>query len=156
MSYYEKWVAGLIELIVKSELVTRDEIESGNAYGGLRESGSGVNRGPSDGSNCNGYPCEAEHGCAGAVQSRASGYATCNMQSSETHEAAAVRARAIRARSNRDHGVFVFPDTNAHFLGDKPQHVYSVRFAARELWGAQAGEKDAVYVDMWDEYLEPA
>jgi hypothetical protein len=28
MSYYEKWVAGLIELIVKSELVTRDEIES--------------------------------------------------------------------------------------------------------------------------------
>src|SRR5205823_10607924 len=35
----------------------------------------------------------------------------------------------------RDHGVFVFPDTNAHFLGEKPQHVYSVRFAARELWG---------------------
>ena len=28
MSYYEKWVAGLIELIVKSELVTRDEIDS--------------------------------------------------------------------------------------------------------------------------------
>ena len=38
----------------------------------------------------------------------------------------------------RDHGVFVFPDTNAHFLGEKPQHVYSVRFAARELWGEQA------------------
>ena len=69
------------------------------------------------------------------------------------------RPRYARGRFgtiNRDHGVFVLPDTNAHFLGEKPQHVYSVCFAARELWGAQAGEKDSVYVDMWDEYLEPA
>src|SRR5262249_8677778 len=55
-----------------------------------------------------------------------------------------------------DHGVYVFPDTNAHFLGEKPQHVYSVRFAARELWGDQAAPQDSVYVDMWDDYLEPA
>ena len=38
----------------------------------------------------------------------------------------------------RDHGVYVFPDTNAHFQGEKRQHVYSVRFTARELWGEQA------------------
>jgi len=56
----------------------------------------------------------------------------------------------------RDHGVFVFPDTNAHFLGEKPQHVYSVRFAARELWGENAGRRDAVYVDLWDDHLEQA
>ena len=56
----------------------------------------------------------------------------------------------------RDHGVFVFPDTNAEFQGDKPQHVYSVRFAARELWGEQASPRDAVYLDLWDDYLEPA
>ncbi len=54
---------------------------------------------------------------------------------------------------DRDHGVFLFPDTNAHFLGEKPQHVYSVRFAARELWGEQAKPQDTVYVDMWDDYL---
>jgi nitrile hydratase len=50
----------------------------------------------------------------------------------------------------------VFPDTNAHFQGEKPQHVYSVRFAARELWGDQASPRDAVYVDLWDGHLEPA
>jgi nitrile hydratase len=55
-----------------------------------------------------------------------------------------------------DHGVFVFPDTNAHFLGEKPQHVYSVRFAARELWGPEAAAQDGVYVDLWDDHLEPA
>jgi nitrile hydratase len=57
---------------------------------------------------------------------------------------------------DRDHGIFVFPDTNAHFLGEKPQHVYSVRFDARELWGEQASRRDSVYVDMWDDYLAPA
>jgi nitrile hydratase len=34
--------------------------------------------------------------------------------------------------------------------------VYSVRFAARELWGQGASPLDGVYVDLWDEYLEPA
>jgi nitrile hydratase len=65
-------------------------------------------------------------------------------------------ARGKVGMINRDHGVFVFPDTNAHFLGEKPQHVYSVRFAARELWGEQASPQDSVYIDMWEDYLEPA
>ena len=44
----------------------------------------------------------------------------------------------------------------ALFLGEKPQHVYSVRFAARELWGEQASPRDSVDIDMRDNYLEPA
>jgi len=65
-------------------------------------------------------------------------------------------ARGKIGTIERDYGVFVFPDTNAEFLGEKPQHVYSVRFAARELWGEQAKPQDAVYLDLWDDYLEPA
>jgi nitrile hydratase len=57
---------------------------------------------------------------------------------------------------DRDHGVFIFPDTHAAGLGRKPQHVYSVRFAARELWGPDGHARDAVYVDLWDDYLEAA
>ena len=65
-------------------------------------------------------------------------------------------ARAKLGTIERDHGVFVFPDTNAHFLGENPQHVYSVRFAARELWGEQASPRDAVYLNLCDDHLEPA
>jgi nitrile hydratase len=65
-------------------------------------------------------------------------------------------ARGKSGTIHLDHGVYVFPDTNAHFQGEKPQHVYSVRFAARELWGDQASPRDAVYVDLWDGHLEPA
>jgi nitrile hydratase beta subunit len=64
-------------------------------------------------------------------------------------------ARGKVGTIDRDYGVFVFPDTNAHFLGEKPQHVYAVRFSARELWGEQAKPQDTVYVAMWDDYLEP-
>ena len=65
-------------------------------------------------------------------------------------------ARAKSGIIERDHGVFLFPDTNAHFLGEKPQHVYSVRFSARELWGDEATPQDSVYLDLFDDYLELA
>ena len=54
----------------------------------------------------------------------------------------------------RDHGVFAFPDTSAHGKGHKPQHVYSVRFTARELWGGQASDRDCLYIDLWDDYMD--
>ena len=56
----------------------------------------------------------------------------------------------------RDHGVFVFPDTYAAGQGEKPQHVYLVRFSAKELWGADARGNDELLVDVWDDYMEPA
>ena len=73
-----------------------------------------------------------------------------------THTRLPRYARGKIGTIERDYGVFVFPDTNAYFLGEKPQHLYSVRFSARELWGEQAKPQDAVYINMWDDYLEPA
>jgi nitrile hydratase subunit beta len=49
----------------------------------------------------------------------------------------------------------VLPDTNAHFQGENPQHVYSVRFTSRDLWGADA-EPFAVTAELFESYLEPA
>lgn len=56
----------------------------------------------------------------------------------------------------RDHGVFVFPDTSALGQGEQAQHVYSVVFTAREIWGSGAPEKDKIYIDLWDDYMDPA
>ena len=49
----------------------------------------------------------------------------------------------------------VFPDTNAHFRGEDPQYVYTVRFESGELWGADA-EPFAVTIEMFESYLEAA
>ena len=54
----------------------------------------------------------------------------------------------------RDHGVFVYPDTHAAGQGEKPQHVYVVRFSATELWGPQGGANDELLIDVWDDYMD--
>ena len=73
-----------------------------------------------------------------------------------THTRLPRYARGRTGTIHRDYGVFVFPDTNSQFLGEQPQHLYSVRFDARELWGAQAAPRDSVYLDLWDDYLDAA
>jgi nitrile hydratase beta subunit len=65
-------------------------------------------------------------------------------------------ARGKHGTIHRLHGSHIFPDTNAHGLGENPQPLYIVRFEARELWGDSAEPREAVYLDLWDSYLEPA
>lgn len=62
--------------------------------------------------------------------------------------------RGKRGTIEQDYGVFVFPDTHAHALGDKPQHCYSVRFTAIELWGPTASDRDTLRVDVFDDYMD--
>jgi len=57
----------------------------------------------------------------------------------------------------RLHGVHVFPDTNAHGLGESPQWLYNVAFEARELWGESArAPQSNVSIDAFEPYLEAA
>ncbi len=51
------------------------------------------------------------------------------------------------------HGAHVFPDSNALGLGEQAQWLYTVRFSAAELWGADT-TATAVHVDCWESYLE--
>ena len=53
------------------------------------------------------------------------------------------------------HGTHVFPDSNAHDRGENPQPLYNVRFSGQELWGDEAPQHDCVYIDLWEDYLEP-
>jgi len=61
--------------------------------------------------------------------------------------------RGRQGQVHMDHGVYPFPDTIAR-LGPQPQHCYSIRFAATELWGSRANPKDVVYADLFEDYLE--
>lgn len=54
------------------------------------------------------------------------------------------------------HGIFVYPDTNSEWQGENPQHVYTVCFSARDIWGDEAKDGDSLCLDLWEPYLEPA
>ncbi len=58
---------------------------------------------------------------------------------------------------DRIHGAHVFPDTNAHGMGEAPQWLYTVAFDEKELWGDTAPlQRSVVSVDAFEPYLEPA
>jgi nitrile hydratase len=154
ISYYERWLAALAESIAKSGLAARAEIERGAANAGAKRSVPALT---------------ADTALAAAlavprtelsirveprfrVGQRVRG---ANLNT-PTHTRMPRYTRGRLGVVERDRGVFALPDTDVYFGDPKPQHVYLVRFAARELWGPGASARDAVYIDMWQDYLEPA
>jgi nitrile hydratase subunit beta len=53
-------------------------------------------------------------------------------------------------------GAFAVADSLVQGKRSDLQHVYSVRFEGSELWGPDAGPKDAVYIDLYESYVEAA
>jgi nitrile hydratase beta subunit len=153
MSYYERWVAGLVELIEQGGLATRAEIESGVPAAESVKVAPVLTVDKAMALVAKGVP--ATRNVPVTPRFKVGQRVRGRNINPVGHTRLPRYARGKLGVIDRDHGVFVFPDTNAHFLGEKPQHVYSVRFAARELWGDQAAPQDSVYVDMWDDYLEP-
>jgi nitrile hydratase beta subunit len=154
LSYYERWIAGLVELMLKNNLVTRAEIASGRAEDGAAVRTPAFTADKVPAFIAKGVP--ARRDVPAAASFRVGQRVRSRNMNPVGHTRLPRYARGKVGTVDRDHGVFVFPDTNAHFLGEKPQHVYSVRFDARELWGEQASRRDSVYLDMWDDYLTPA
>ena len=154
MSYYEKWLAALVELLVKSSLVTDAEVESGKPAPSSPKAIPPLTADKVFPLVARGQPASRDVALVPRFQLGQ------RVRARNIHPTGHTRlpryTRGKLGTIDRDHGVFVFPDTNAHFLGEKPQHVYSVRFAARELWGPEASPRDSVYLDLWDNYLEPA
>ncbi len=154
MSYYEKWAVRVTEMLLKTGMVSRAEIESGRPEPGSMKANPALTADRVPGVLASGAVASRKLPIAPRFE------AGQNVRARNINPTGHTRlpryARGKLGVIHRDHGVYVFPDTNAHFLGEKPQHVYSVRFAARELWGQDASPRDAVYLDLWDDYLDPA
>ncbi len=153
MSYYERWLVSLTERLAASELVTRSEIETGRAAPGSTEGTLAVSPANAVAAIFR-VPTRRQESVRAQFQ-MGQRVRTRNINP-VTHTRLPRYARGKIGTIERDHGVFAFADTSEYGLGDEPQHVYSVRFSARELWGGQAAPQDAVYLDLYDDYLEAA
>ena len=51
------------------------------------------------------------------------------------------------------HPAEVLPDSTAHDMGERPQHVYCVGYDARTLWGDDAEPNATVHIDLYECYL---
>jgi nitrile hydratase len=153
-SYYERQLIAFVELLIKKAFVTREEVESGGPA--QRPAGVRPALTPAGAQALVDNGVATSRNATVAARFRPGDHVRARNVHPATHTRLPRYARGRVGTVERDHGVFVFPDSNAHGLGEKPQHVYSVRFAAQELWGERAGSRDAVHLDLWDDYLEQA
>ncbi len=152
MSYYEKWFTRLASRVVESGLVSKEEMDRGKAVAGSSKAVPPLTAAMSSLWLSRGIPSSDDP----KVRPRFTVGERVRARNINPlgHTRLPWYARGRTGVVERDHGVYAFPDTNAHFKGEKRQHVYSVRFTARELWGDAASLHDSIYLDMFDDYLE--
>ena len=152
MSYYERWLAALQQILIETGMATPAEIESGKAVG----------------------KAAAGHHVLTAAEVPSWNVPDTSPKLTATahfHPGQRVRARNLNPVGHtrlpryvrgklgtieRDGDVEALQDSDIQGLGPKQQHVYTVRFAARELWGDRASPHDYVYAALWEGYLESA
>lgn len=156
--YYGRWL-GAIELLLEEKgVLSREEIATGAAGAPTAEAAPATS----------GERSELAERLTGLVHDGAPSTRPAS-QPPRFAVGQTVRARNIHpqghtrlpryVRGHRGHvlahrGCMVLPDASAAGR-DVAEHLYTVRFASRELWGAAAPHRDAVCLDLWESYLEP-
>lgn len=152
-SYYEIWIGGLSKLIEMRGLVTADELDSGKMAVPPKKVGGKLIAKDVPAVLAKGGPTTRE---AKAAPRFAPGD---KVRTKNFHPTTHTRLpRYLRGHVGEIallHGTHVFPDSNAHGGGEQPQPLYTVRFSARDIWGAARNPRDTVSADLWESYLEP-
>jgi nitrile hydratase len=140
-SYYEHWLTSAATILVEAGVISQAELErrAGGPFP-LSRSARGTSPGVAR------RRLEARFEAGDRVRVR------------EWHPRGHTRApryvqgkRGIVARVD---GPANLPDVEAHGGGQVPDPTCSVRFSAKELWGDGGAEGEAIYVDLWEFYLE--
>jgi nitrile hydratase beta subunit len=158
-SYYEHWLWGLEKLLVDNGILTREEIAARLAGRSVSLTQSPVGLRALKASGVDGFVQNrkgARMDDAVPARFRPGDRVLARNTNPGGHTRLPRYARGRRGVIDRDHGVFVFPDAMAAEKRREPQHCYNVRFDAREVWGPEAPAGDAIYIDLFEPYLEPA
>ncbi len=149
-SYYEHWLHGLELLLVEHGLVSETELQSGESVGGgelpaveraqiakILRSGASTQ-------------LPADTAPRFAIDTRV----TVRAVMPQPHTRAPRYTHGRHGIIVYHHGAHVFPDAHAARGEKQSQHLYSVRFETEQLWDEKETGRLAVYVDLFEAYLE--
>jgi len=173
-TYYERWLYALEKLLLEKDVVSSAELEtaiSRAAEAGAQNDGGGASTSDSahtsnadvsvalkrDGEVVSPQPRSValRYDPSYKARFKVGDKVVGRNMNPEGHTRIPRYVRGKRGVIRHDWGVFVFPDTHAHGQGANPQHCYSVEFEARELWGPDHSARERIYIDLWEDYLEP-
>ena len=151
-SYYEHWWFVTALALLQAGTITLDELRAGHAAAGRTKRDDAMR--PADvkvvigkgGQSTRAVDALARFSVGQAVATR-------NLNPAG-HTRLPRYARGKRGLVHHWHGAHVFADSSARGGGECPQHLYTVTFSARELWGTDAAADDKVYLDLWESYLD--
>ena len=150
--YFDQWMATLAAQLIDAGYMTLEEIKSGQSAFVPQP----------------GYPpatAEESRAYVKKLQSYAANVATrpnfssgdvvrCKLSVQPGHTRLPGYVRGRMGTIFAHHGGHVLPDASAR--GEqKAEHLYSVSFAASELWPEANAQRNVVIVDLWESYLEP-
>jgi nitrile hydratase subunit beta len=153
LSYYEIWVRGLERLLIEHGVAGADEIATGRMLRPARAGLQVLHAVDVPLTLARGTPTlrpatvPARFAIGERVRTRSAAV--------DHHTRLPAYARGKTGRIDQIRGVHVFADVHARGLGERPQWLYTVVFSARELWGADAPQRQSVSIDAWEPYLEP-
>ncbi|NKX43986.1 nitrile hydratase subunit beta [Roseicyclus persicicus] len=152
-SYYEIWLRALETLLVRAGEVTPEELAEGHA---LRPGVRADRR-----LSATAMPEVLAKGGPTERPGPAPIFAVGDRVRCRNHQPAGHTRLPSYARGHVGivealHGSHVYPDSNAHGLGEQPCPLYTARFDAGDLFGEDADPTLRVSIDAWEPYLEPA
>ncbi|MEO9685497.1 MAG: nitrile hydratase subunit beta [Tateyamaria sp.] len=156
-SYYEKWIAGLADLLVEKGAVSRDELATGQGQGISDLTSRQLKADAVAATLSAGGPAtrpavmEPRFTAGDTVVLRTLPE---NLTVPGGHTRLPAYAAGATGHVVRLHGHHVLPDRNAHGQGDAPEPLYAVAIKAGDLWAHPEHPSDEVILDLWDSYLE--
>jgi nitrile hydratase len=151
-TYFEHWLDGITRVLIEKGRITGAELDARTETLDIATDAPAAPRAPYKTATPAGFRRDVQSAPRFAVGD----VVRTSTASPEGHTRMARYARGKRGTIHACHGAYVFPDSSAHSLGDDPHHLYSVRFATTELWGASAEVGTSVYIDLWEPYLDAA
>jgi nitrile hydratase len=156
MPYFAKWLQAQENALVGGGLVTRGELDDPD--GPLTASGvqNFVPAGPADVTAFLTGDSSYEVSATTKPQFEVGDVVVVKNEHPTWHTRAPRYTRGHRGIIQKHHGVHVFEDGIPKDLHPGPQHLYTVTFTAKELWGERGNVNDRINAEFWEYHLEPA
>lgn len=150
MSYYERWVTGIADRGIQAGLFTAEEVKAGHAAPGSPKLTPPIKpdmvpalvKAPRN--YVRPLDIKPMYEVGDTIRTVT--------DSPDGHTRLPRYARGRTGVIVLYHGPAVFADSNANG-NENPQHLYAVRFSARELWGEQGDPRDSVTLDLYEPYF---
>ena len=154
MQYDERFIKLLVDRLIAAKLLTQAELDSGRADPGVAEVHAARHTRERR-RTARPASIATAGGSTDPVTVQGGPTSACSQhQPGRAHSPAPLHAgpswndcdgpRHLRFSGHRRHAA------------DRPQHVYTVSFSARELWGDTANARDNIHAELWEDYLERA